>query len=68
MIVVPIVNLEVQVCRRLSINLILMEIIKQYELKPDADKLHSMVANLSTAYEQPDEAIKLIYKDRKRLD
>lgn len=60
-------EIEVQARRRVNISLVLSEIIKNYEIKLDKAKLNQLILYLSASYEQPGEAVKWFYADKKRL-
>lgn len=58
---------EEQAKRRVSLGLIMAELIKQYELKADADKVRATVENLASAYEHPEEVVNWYYGNRDQL-
>lgn len=53
--------------RRVKLGLLMSEIIKEQELKPDADKVRAAVEEMAEAYEQPQEVINYYYGDKERL-
>ncbi len=58
---------EEQARRRVSLGLLLSEIIKRNELKADADKVRETIEELAAGYEHPEEVVKWYYGDRRRL-
>ncbi|MDC8832718.1 trigger factor [Alteromonas gilva] len=52
--------------RRVSIGLLLGEIIKQQELKADQDKVDSLIETMASAYEDPQEVVDY-YKNNQEL-
>lgn len=58
---------EEQAKRRVSLGLMVAELIKHYELKADADKVRSTVENLASAYENPQEVVSWYYSNREQL-
>jgi trigger factor len=56
-----------QATRRVTLGLILAEIIKRNSLKADADKVRAQVEEIAASYERPDEVMKWYYGDRRRL-
>lgn len=53
--------------RRVSLALILSEIVKQQNLKVDAKKLREAVEHFAATYEKPDEVVQWYYADKSRL-
>ncbi len=58
---------EEQARRRVTLGLILGEIIKANEITVDADKVRSEIESMASSYDQPDEVIEWYYADEKRL-
>jgi len=56
-----------QAKRRVSLGLILSEMIRKSELKADADKVRAKVEELAATYEEPQEVIDWYYGDKQRL-
>ena len=56
-----------QAQRRVSSGLILGEVIKQQNLQPDSAKVRSMVEEIASTYESPDEVIKWYYANPEQL-
>ncbi|MGD8568991.1 MAG: trigger factor [Gammaproteobacteria bacterium] len=58
---------EDQARRRVSLGLILSELIKQNNIKVEPAKLRQTVEEIAAGYERPDEVIKFYYNDKERL-
>ena len=56
-----------QAKKRVSLQLILAEIIKQNDLKADPKKVRQMVEHAASGYEDPKAVINLYYSDKKNL-
>jgi len=59
---------ENQAKRRVALGLILAEVIKQNDLKADADKVREVIENMAKSYEQPEDVINWYYADNSRLN
>jgi trigger factor len=59
---------EVQAKRRVTLGLVLGEIIKANDIKIDDDKVRSMVEEMASRYESPEEFVSWYYADEKRLN
>jgi len=53
--------------RRVAIGLILSEIVRQKELKPDQDKVKQRIEKMAASYEQPEAFVQWYYSNRERL-
>jgi trigger factor len=58
---------EDQARRRVSLGLILSELVKQNNLKVEPAKLRETIENIAASYERPEEVIKYYYGDKERL-
>lgn len=58
---------EDQARRRVSLGLILNELVKQNDLKVEPAKLREFIETLAAGYEQPDQVVKYYYSDKQRL-
>ncbi|MBI2380153.1 MAG: trigger factor [Gammaproteobacteria bacterium] len=58
---------EEQAKRRVTLGLVMAELIKQFELKADEDKVRSTIENLASAYENPEEVVNWYYANRDQL-
>lgn len=56
-----------QAVRRVALGLIMAEIVKQQEIKADADKVKSYIDSVAKTYEKPEEVVKWYYSDKQRL-
>ena len=56
-----------QAKRRVSLGLILSELIKSQEMKADEDKVRAKVDELASTYEEPQQVIDWYYGDKSRL-
>ena len=53
--------------RRVKLGLLLGEIIKQQELKADADKVKAMIEQMASSYEQPEQVVNYYYENPQML-
>jgi len=53
--------------RRVALGLIMSEIVKQQEIKADADKVRQYIEEMASSYEKPDDVVKWYYGDKQRL-
>jgi trigger factor len=53
--------------RRVALGLIVAEVVKQYGLTPDADRVRAAVEEMAATYETPQAVIDYYYADRQRL-
>jgi trigger factor len=58
---------EEQAKKRVSLGLILAELVKRHHLKADADALRSKVEQMAVDYDEPEEVVKWFYADQRRL-
>ncbi|WP_230382403.1 trigger factor [Piscirickettsia salmonis] len=58
---------EEQATRRVLLGLLVAEVIEKKELKPDAERVKSMVEKLAAAYEQPQSVIDYYYNSKEKL-
>ncbi len=58
---------EEQARRRVTLGLILSEVVQANELKADAEKVRAEVEKLASSYDQPEEVVKWYYGDKQRL-
>ncbi len=56
-----------QAQRRVKLGLILGEVIKQKDIKPNAEKVRSMIEEMASTYESPEEVVNWYYGDQERL-
>jgi trigger factor len=53
-----------QAKRRVSLGLILSEIVKKQDIKADPDKVRERVEDIASPYEKPDDVVKWYYADK----
>lgn len=53
--------------RRVTLGLIMSEMVKEHDIKVDDDKVKAMVEEIAQPYEHPDEVVKWYYADKRRL-
>ncbi|PKM05430.1 MAG: trigger factor [Gammaproteobacteria bacterium HGW-Gammaproteobacteria-6] len=58
---------EEQAKRRVSLGLIVAEVVKQNEIKPDNDRVRAMVEDLASAYQEPEQVINWYYQNEQQL-
>ncbi len=58
---------EQQAQRRVSLGLIVAELVKAHDLAAKPEQVRAMVAEQAESYEQPDEVVKWIYSQPQRL-
>lgn len=59
--------LEPQAKKRVSLSLILMEIVRKHDLKPDADRVKARIEKMAASYQDPKEFIAFYSSDQKAL-
>ncbi len=58
---------EDQARRRVTLSLLISEIVKANELKASPDKIRETVESVASTYDTPDEVVKWYYAERERL-
>jgi len=58
---------EEQAKKRVSLGLLLAELVQRHNLKVDADTLRRKVEQMAAGYDQPEEVVKWFYADKRRL-
>ncbi|MAD26569.1 MAG: trigger factor [Pseudomonadales bacterium] len=58
---------EEQAKRRVSLGLIVAEVVKQNDIKPDNDRVRAMVEELASAYQEPEQVINWYYQNEQQL-
>jgi trigger factor len=53
--------------RRVQLGLILAEVVKKHDIKPDDARIKDIVKEVVADYEKPDEILKWYFEDRKRI-
>ncbi|WP_144172024.1 trigger factor [Pseudomonas sp. Kh13] len=59
---------EEQAKRRVVLGLIVAEVVKQFELKPDEGKVREMIEEMASAYQEPEQVIGWYYKNDQQLN
>ncbi len=58
---------EEQAKRRVSLGLIVGELVKQKEIKVDGDKVRAMVEEIASTYQEPEEVVTYYYSNQQLL-
>lgn len=58
---------EEQAERRVSLGLVMSEVVKKHDIKADPTKVREAVESLAASYEHPEEVVNWYYGDRQRL-
>ena len=58
---------EEQAKRRVSLGLIVAEIVKQNDIKPDSDRVRAMVEELASAYQEPEQVVNWYMQNEQQL-
>ena len=58
---------EDQARRRVALGLILIELVKQNDMKVEPAKLRETIEEMASGYERPEEVVKYYYSDKQRL-
>lgn len=58
---------EEQARRRVSLGLIIGELVKQFELKPDEARVRELIEEMASAYQEPEQVVNWYYKNEQRL-
>lgn len=64
----PVELFEEQAKRRVVLGLIVAEVVKQFELKPDDTKVREMIEEMASAYQEPEQVIAWYYKNDQQLN
>jgi len=59
---------EEQAKRRVALGLIVAEVVKQYDLKPDDAKVREMIEEMASAYQEPEQVIAWYYKNDQQMN
>lgn len=63
----PLNLFEKQAKERVSLGLIMGEIIKQQALKPEAERVRKLIEQMAESYERPEEVVQWYYSNKNRL-
>ena len=58
---------EEQAKRRVSLGLIVAEIVKQNDIKPDNDRVRAMIEDLASAYQEPEQVVNWYFQNEQQL-
>ncbi len=64
---IPRETLEPQAIRRVKLGLVLGEIIKKNDLKPDERRVHTAIESIAQGYENPKEVVDWYYSEKEQL-
>lgn len=59
---------EEQAKRRVVLGLIVAEVVKQFELKPDEARVREMIEEMASAYQEPEQVVSWYYKNDQQLN
>ncbi|MGV8842561.1 MAG: trigger factor [Pseudomonas sp.] len=59
---------EEQAKRRVELGLIVAEVVKQFELKPDESRVREMIQEMASAYQEPEQVLSWYYKNDQQLN
>ena len=59
---------EEQAKRRVSLGLIIAEVVKQAELKPDDARVRELIEEMASAYQEPEQVVAWYYKNDQQLN
>ncbi|MCC6075531.1 trigger factor [Pseudomonas sp. GCM10022188] len=59
---------EEQAKRRVLLGLIVAEVVKQFEIKPDEARVRAMIEEMASAYQEPEQVVAWYYKNPQQLD
>ena len=59
---------EEQAKRRVVLGLIVAEVVKQFDLKPDEARVRTMIQEMASAYQEPEQVVSWYYKNDEQLN
>ncbi|MCY1516910.1 Trigger factor [compost metagenome] len=59
---------EEQAKRRVVLGLIVAEVVKQFELKPDEARVRELIQEMASAYQEPEQVVAWYYKNDQQLN
>ncbi len=59
---------EAQAQRRVVLGLIVAEVVKQFEIKPDEARVRQLIEEMASAYQEPEQVVAWYYKNAQQLD
>jgi len=57
-----------QAKRRVELGLIVAEVVKQYDLKPDDARVREMIQEMASAYQEPEQVVAWYYKNDQQMN
>lgn len=59
---------EEQAKRRVELGLIVAEVVKQFDLKPDEARVREMIQEMASAYQEPEQVVAWYYKNEQQMN
>ncbi|UVE19473.1 trigger factor [Pseudomonas sp. LS44] len=59
---------EEQAKRRVVLGLIVAEVVKQFELKPDENRVRELIQEMASAYQEPEQVVAWYYKNDQQMN
>ena len=59
---------EEQAKRRVVLGLIVAEVVKQFDLKPDEGRVRELIQEMASAYQEPEQVVSWYYKNEQQLN
>lgn len=59
---------EEQAKRRVELGLIVAEVVKQFELKPDEARVRELIQEMASAYQEPEQVVAWYYKNEQQMN
>ena len=59
---------EEQAKRRVLLGLVVAEVVKQFEIKPDEERVRQLIEEMASAYQEPEQVVAWYYKNPQQLD
>ncbi|MBD1553212.1 trigger factor [Pseudomonas typographi] len=59
---------EEQAKRRVVLGLIVAEVVKQFDLKPEEDRVRELVQEMASAYQEPEQVVSWYYQNEQQLN
>lgn len=57
-----------QAKRRVVLGLIIAEMVKQFEIKPDETRVRNLIEEMASAYQEPEQVVSWYYKNEQQLN
>ncbi|MFP3849674.1 trigger factor [Pseudomonas sp. W5-01] len=59
---------EEQAKRRVELGLIVAEVVKQFDLKPDDTRVRELIQEMASAYQEPEQVVAWYYKNEQQMN